>query len=497
MIHALVLTLALQDPAPAAARVILKDGRALAGEVTDTAAGIQLKLKNGTIHLLDDLVENVIYAETEKYAPKDAFEKEQLAKGFVFFRGKWMTKGRMEDTLKKERDADDRRTSDFLSHVDWKNAYTRETKHFQFRANCPPELLDRYASLLEEYFSVFTKAWGISPKLKDKPRVSVYRDARDFKNISGAPLGVVGWFSPINCELNVYWDDSDPDMAFDVLFHEGNHLLTHMMEPGFSHPHWLNEAMAEYYGASEFRDGKVSVGAVQEGRLVEIQQDMSENHMHGLIDLIRAPHDYRAYTWGWSFIHFMMSSPKYEKKIKAFFLGLARAEGLSRTTSSFGVVMKTVEPEVQIDYLRKVVGVDLAQLEQEWHAYVKEKLKLVSGRGYFLAAQRARREGKTEQAAAFVHKAIELGDQRGATWALKGKIHQDNDEQDKAIEAYLKAIELAPVTAVFYYELGEILAQSRDAARQAEGKRYQALAEEIDPSSPWVRTSLRKLLQGG
>src|SRR5262249_26433236 len=158
--------------------------------------------------------------------------------------------------------------------------------------------------------------------------------------------------------------------------------------------------------------------------------------------------------------------------------------------------VKIVEPDEQLKYMRRLFGNDLGALEKEWHTYVKEKLKLVTGRGYFLAAQRARREIEDEKALKFINKAIELGDQRAETYALQGKILHDAGEDGKAVQAYLKATEIAPTTAIYYYELGEVLLADKDDTRKKEGQRYQSLAEELDPTSPWLRWSLRRALQG-
>ena len=46
-------------------------------------------------------------------------------------------------------------------------------------------------------------------------------------------------------ELNFYFDRNDRALTFDVMFHETNHYLTHLLDHEFNYPLWINESLAE------------------------------------------------------------------------------------------------------------------------------------------------------------------------------------------------------------------------------------------------------------
>src|SRR5690606_28159079 len=110
---------------------------------------------------------------------------------------------------------------------------------------------------------------------------------------------------------------------------------------------------------------KMTVGNIQEGRLTVVQDAIAGGDWQDLEQLIRLEHgQFNAihYAWGWSFVHFLMQSKKYERPFKKFYLGLARDPVIKRTDSAWG--MKTVEADEQIRVLLATLKVkDLKSLQ--------------------------------------------------------------------------------------------------------------------------------------
>ena len=104
------------------------------------------------------------------------------------------------------------------------------------------------------------------------------------------PEGVLGYFAPYAHDLNFFYDRQRTSLTVDVMFHEGNHMLTHMIDEHVWYPAWINEGMAEYYGASEWDpvQKKMTVGGIQSGRLAALWATVEESEKwQGLEDLIK------------------------------------------------------------------------------------------------------------------------------------------------------------------------------------------------------------------
>jgi tetratricopeptide (TPR) repeat protein len=283
--------------------------------------------------------------------------------------------------------------------------------------------------------------------------------------------------------LNLYYDRLDPDLTIDVLFHEGNLLLTHMFDVRFMYPPWINESMAEYFGASKWdpKTKKMSMGHLQAGRLTVVKEAIRKNEWLKLKDMIEMESfGSLHYAWGWTFIHYLMESKKYQKGFEKFYTDLPKKTGIKRVP--WGGRWRTVPPDEQMDYLIKCLpGIkDLDQLEKEWHAYVKE-LNVADMAGYEQAGRYMRLLGRYKDAEEYLAKAIEMGSTQGATFGAYGDVLIKRNKADKAIEALTKAIELDPLTAKYHFWLGIATRRGPGEEAKAKGLQFIKLAAEIEP----------------
>lgn len=478
--------------------LLLKDGRIVEGVRIERAdGGFRLHYKAGAVFVPAALVREVLLVDAAPYEPKDDKEKEKLAQGLVPFEGKWMKLAERDAQMKKRIAEQRKRLETVKAHREWRNRYTAKGRAFDFDYTVDPEIFENLKNLMETYYTVFTKDWGITrpPKLGNL-KVCFYHNYDAFLQVGGVGRGVLGYYRFVEpLELNFFYDRTDPDFTIEVMFHEANHYLTHLIDLEFHYPHCINEAFAEYYGASRWDPVKkqMSVGHLLDGRLTEVQTDIAEDKWAKLDEYLRNQLDYDDYTWGWTFVHFMMETPKYKPKFKKFYRDMPVAKDI-RKTSEGG--RRTVAGDDLLEGFKRYVGVkDLKALEAEWHAYVK-KLKSESSRGYEHAGLAAYRTGRPIKAKKFLKLAIDKGSASPTAYATLAEILAGEGEHAEAIRNYEKAIELDPLNADHYADLGRTMRHLGTDEKKKEGLRFIRLALEMDPDNLQVAIddALRKEL---
>ena len=486
------------SPSLQADDLILKDGRFIENvKVEKTAGGYNVKYKNGTVFVPESLVKDCIMEGVDGFVPRNDKEREMIEKGLVPYKGKWVTRARRVSSIKAKQAKAKAKLEELKKHREWMNRYVRKEKQFRFEFTIDPEIFDNLGDLMDVYYKYFTKFWKIKkPSGLGPLRVCFYHDYETFLQVGGANKGVMGYYrhTPIDqLELNFFYDRIDPEYTMEVMFHETNHYLTHLIDINFSYPHNIGEAMAEYYGASKWDPigKKMKVGGLLEGRLTEVMTDIQAGEFKTLEDFLGNKLGYADYTWGWTFVHFMMSTRKYEKKFKKYFLDLAKSRSVNRESSRG---RKTVTGPEMIRYFKKRMGVkDLKKLEAEWHAYIQQDMKLASHRGYEKAARAAVSTQQPARARRFFRLAIENGSTNPGTYLRYADALTGSDSKEKAIGLVKRAIELDPFNSSAYSKLGRLLRPSD----KPESTRLYALALELDPDNVDILRdeALMKLLE--
>ncbi|PCJ52684.1 MAG: hypothetical protein COA70_11865 [Planctomycetota bacterium] len=503
----LILSVLVLSTLPASAQediLMLKDGRIFDGLNLEPAeGGYVVHYPHGDVTISESIIQDVLLVgqEIAPYQAKNDEEKAKLAKGLVPFEGKWVSARKREITLQK-RVAERRALVDEIdAHSDWRNRYKVKTKYFNFEHTIPPFVFESYAVQMEAYFAAFCKEWKVKPQkgygLNPKDTrllVCFYSDKDLFHQVTGMRRGVLGYFRFVKpLELDIYYDRLDPSLSREVMFHEANHYLQKLVNVEFSYPHWPGEALAEYYGASHWDPvkEKLTSGLILEGRLTEVQTDIAQDEWMSLEEMLSTDM-YQHYTWGWTFVHFLMNDKRYEKKFRKFYIGLANDKKVKR--ESMGVDnLKTVRQaevlEVFKRYMKIKTDEDFLALEREWYAYIERELHVTTAHGKEKAAQNAERYGRPIRARRLYTEAIETGEASALAYhhfaellvsqARKGK--GDKMEQWKLAEKHWQtAIEMAPMTGEFYFAYGEALRRFGD---KEEGSRMMFLAADIDPEN--------------
>lgn len=462
--------------------LLLRDGRIVEGKRMERrATGVVIHFENGPVEVSDDLIEDVLIEGETEFVPRTEEEREKHAQGLVPFEGKWMKPAQRERALQKL--LADKRASlqDALAHADWGNRYREETKHFRWDFTVPRHVWESYAAKADAYYESFCKDWKVSrDKRKPKLQINFFADRKEFNRTSGAKGGTLAYFMFLgDYDLCAYYDRTDPVFCEMVLYHELNHYLQKLVNESFSMPHWPGEAMAEYYGAAAFspQTKKLEVGLVQEGRLLEVRQDILRGQRLTIRRVVTEA-EYSDYTWGWTLVHFLMSRPKYQKGFRDYFVGLANAKGVRREDSGFG--LKTVSGEESLRYLLECLGIKndaaLERLEAEWYEYIDKELVIDSHSGLEKAAIAAKGSGRPIQAKRLFEEALAAGEPSARALHHYAELLR-GENPARAGELWTRAAALDPLTGRYWYELGR-LKQSSDAT---EGARLVALGKELDP----------------
>jgi hypothetical protein len=473
------LLASLCAPALSADRLVTHDGRIL--EVKKARqngdGSYRLEFEHGSIDCPARFVASVeIEGDMSDYVPQNEDEKKKLADGYVRYRGKWLSKPAYEAELGREAEARRARTAELAAHAQFATGWEQETKHFRFKTNTSPELLDFYADLLEAYYDLMDKRVGIDPSpslRKTKMKVNIYKSQEDFRKLTGSEPNVLGFFSFVREELQFYHDYQDPARSEWVALHEGTHLLTYLIEPQGWPQIWVNEGVADFFGSSQVTrnaKGKLEIapGQLKVERVLTVQQAIAEQKHIPLDKLFFIDRDnYQGfeYAHGWSFVYFLNNSP-YEKGFKKFFkdfytIGKGIPYTLEEGFPNQQGTAKIIEPAEVKKLLLERLGVkDLAKLEQEWLEFVKA-IPIDAPRARFERSMQALYGGSIEELKRGLEDAeaaIAGGITDPRVYWTRGTLRLICEGKlDESLQDYYKAVELAPLQAGFRHSLAQRL----------------------------------------
>ena len=457
----------------AADTLCLKDGRILDGiTATRDQECFLVRFKNGDVKIPASLVDEALLAADAADAAKSA----DLAK-------------RMEQRRQY--------VEQVKALAEWRNRRKEKTTHFDFESTVPPAVYASYRDRMEAYFSEFQKMWGVKQTKDGRLLVCFYGDRDTFHQVSAAPRGVLGYFRFVRpLELDIYYDRIDPALTEDVMFHEANHYLQKLINPAVNMPHFPGESLAEYYGASAWDDKakKLTVGLIQDERLAEVKTDLDGGKTLGLEEMLTTPEMYEHYTWGWSLVHFLMNTDKYSKKFQKFVTTLVNGTDVKRRPFGRDGLSELEDGEVLRVFMKclDLKNKDaLKALESEWHAYVKTELKAVTARGMEKAGLKVASSWPQRpiKAKNLLQKAVDAGSKTPEAYdKLAGLYASEDQDLEKAIPLWRKAIELDPLAAEYYSNLGHALIKK---GQKDEGTKLVALAKELDPDDPYLDLDLR------
>lgn len=466
------------------------------------------------------------------YVPANEDEREKLAQGFVRYRGRWMSKSGYEDELRKEFEASKARADELARHADFRDGWEKESKHFKFKTNTSPELLDYYIELLEAYYDLMDGRFKIDPPpqlRRTKMQVNIWRKRSEFFNANkhrpNFSPGIAGFFSPGEQSLNFYHDYQEPAISDWVALHECTHLLTFLIDPQYMSQIWLNEAVADYFGSSVIsRDKKgklvITPGRLQTDRTLTVQEAIrSGTHvpLEKLFTITKDGFEAFEYAHAWSFVYFLNnSSEKTRKAFDKFFKDIyTLAKGIEYESDPnwFGGHGKRVPPaEIRRVVLDTLKAKDAAALDKEWKAFIEavpiegpdarfKRASLAIRDGSLFAEDPAERDKRVAEARADLDAAIDGGIQDARAWAARSTISLLQGDQEAAVKDLEAAIERDPLNAGYRFQVGMLMVGGtiyiggmgdddkdseleKDFDELPEAQPYLGLAMELAPENP-------------
>jgi|GEM_PF-3528195 len=463
--------------------LITHHGKMVEGKVCQEKDFYIITWGQDSVRVPSSLVKKVEFGDPGRFVPETEKEKEFLAKGFIKFKGRWISKYRYGTELQKEDARRKKKFSKLRAHSNPATPWRSKRSRFILETTTNEELLNHYADLMDTLFSVYEKTMGVNVSgqaKKNKPIIRVFKDAREYQNFSKLP-GTGGYFSWLDNTLNLYHNFEDPTLSEKTLLHEGTHLLNYLSNTKFKgRPRWVEEGAAEYFGSSQIsydRWGKIKLepGQILGNRLILVHQKISSKKVENLRDaLATKTYKYEDYAYWWSSFHFLITHKKYQKKFLRFFSNLYALRGVEKKSSKAYPNMFSVGPEESVSFLEKSLRIDdWNGLQQEWERFIKDNLSQVGGYGWMVLGRDLYYEGiraKYGQKSNLSNKqrkevyedslvqSLEALDsaiqdfeyQRADAFYYRSLVHYSIDNPTKALQDLQKANELNPLNAYYH-----------------------------------------------
>lgn len=206
----------------------------------------------------------------------------------------------------------------------WTKTHAKESPHYLVRSDISAAKAAQFAESLEAVAAYYAETFHVSLPTSPKGDVLVFETKEGYQTYAELSTDnraefTLGYYHPEYRQLMLFEDKGDASGAdtMHVLYHEGFHQFFEPLLP--EAPFWLNEGLAEYFGASEVKGGKVvKTARVLEGRLRGLQYYLRAGQpiLPFKRILLETPAEFYGgppqlvsfrYAQAWAMIHFFMS----------------------------------------------------------------------------------------------------------------------------------------------------------------------------------------------
>ena len=267
------------------------------------------------------------------------------------------------------------------------------TRNYHVQSECGPEKAKRLGDHMEVMNAVYRQMFKPAKGGVKQQTIKLFKDQKSFLRYAariGVGAGAAAYYSPDQREMVCYdtgkWSDEEkvavpltgertrrPLSQFEDLMkmdllgcaaHEGWHQYYHwLVVSRVDLPSWINEGMGDYFYTASPQEGKrkhAELGGVNDGRLWVLKTAKRQARMVPLEEFVRMlQQDYYSnpsicYAQGWALCQFLLhgADGKYAKLIPNY------VRLICNDTNWESVQTKVFK------------GIDFAQLEREFHAYV-------------------------------------------------------------------------------------------------------------------------------
>lgn len=200
-----------------------------------------------------------------------------------------------------------------------------ETAHYRVITNFSKSKVKEYVQHLEAVYKLMDDFF--KPERKGKQELAelvLFRTKEGYQTFAELTLNnrvdnTLGYYHPHYRQIYLY-EGLDARKTKWVMIHEAFHQYIAKIIPVM--PQWVNEGLAEYFGATDVEDGKVTgTGLIQKGRLANLKAYLRARRtpvdFKKLMLMTRAQmYDRRMigvhYAQAWAMVHFFFNTPDYK-----------------------------------------------------------------------------------------------------------------------------------------------------------------------------------------
>jgi len=285
------------------------------------------------------------------------------------------------------------------------------------------------------------------------------------------------------------------DQPYFVLFHEYTHSIVHQNFPAL--PTWLDEGLADFYGATEIRSEHVYLGRIPVGRLALLRAKIRLP----LETLFTVTHDSPHYQEGeksglfyaqsWAFVHYLFMDDQalkaglFRNYLKAVSGG---ADPLTAARTGFGDLDKlqgaltTYSQRSRFGFWDFPLTVKLT--DRDFQVRALDEVGSWVARAEFLMDS-----GEELLARPLLEQAVAVGSQRPEVQVALGRAMVLRGETGKAETAYREALRLGTQDFRAPFRLAQ-LARERDSRDSAEIIGWLETAQRLRPDFPGIYMAL-------
>ncbi len=246
----------------------------------------------------------------------------------------------------------------------WTRIYRAASPTHMVETNTYPEIAASLRDQLAEAYVLFEDRFGPLLGKARRPMVlRLYRTRDEYMTLGGGIQGAVGHFDPTLDRCAIVWRGEIGTRGWPVAVHEACHQYFRRRFRSLYPPSWYSEGMACWFEGLldptvNQSVSRLRIRAAKAARSAGLASLQTVLHGRAKVEngqlRIDGVSPARYYGLAWSFIHFLVTSPKYRQKFRRFELRMFSQRLLPRSRER--VVARILESECG----------PADELEQDW-----------------------------------------------------------------------------------------------------------------------------------
>ena len=290
--------------------------------------------------------------------------------------------------------------------------------------------------------------------------------------------------------------DHQAGQPYFVVFHEYTHSIIHLNFTSL--PLWLNEGIADFYGATEIKSDRVFLGRVPVGSLARLRSSVLLPFETLLAVTHDSPHYQEGqktgifYSQSWAFVHYLFMDEQARKKG----LLMAYLKALGQTTDPIAAAR---EGFGDLEQLKRALGqYSRRSVFTFWDLPLAVKLTdkefqsrpLSEAEALVVEAEFLQHSRQEAEARPLLVQALALGPKRPEVWTALGRGHHLRGELEEAQLAYETALAYGSQDFRTPYFLATLAQAKPDQGQSARILAWLETARALRPDFPGIHMAL-------